>query len=167
MSHRITAVYQNKSNAIKAIHSLESAGFCEEKDISLIASADSWSGDEIEITEHSKAPKGASVGATLGGVTGAIVGGLSAIGTITLTGGAGLLAAGPIVGALAGAGAGGATGGIVGGLIGMGVPETDAKLFDERINKGNIILAVEASNEHAQEIESLLKNTDAQSVMTQ
>src|SRR5690606_41886780 len=51
-------------------------------------------------------------------------------------------AAGPVLGALSGAGVGGAAGGIAGGLIGLGIPEIEAKQYEEKIRGGNILLSV-------------------------
>src|ERR1700686_3360997 len=45
-------------------------------------------------------------------------------------------------GATTGAATGGATGGIVGGLIGLGIPEIEAKRYDEKLRKGNYLIAV-------------------------
>ena len=53
-----------------------------------------------------------------------------------------LIAAGPIVAALAGAGAGSAIGGIAGALIGLGLPELEAKRYEEAIKQGRILVSV-------------------------
>ena len=37
---------------------------------------------------------------------------------------------------------GAATGGVVGGLIGLGIPEIEAKRYDEKLRKGNYLIAV-------------------------
>ncbi len=44
--------------------------------------------------------------------------------------------------ALSGAAIGGATGGIVGGLIGLGIPEIEAKRYEEKLKHGNYLIAV-------------------------
>jgi uncharacterized membrane protein len=49
-----------------------------------------------------------------------------------------LLIAGPLVGAFAGATAGGA----VGVLVGVGIPEDEAKLYEERLKKGGLLVSV-------------------------
>jgi hypothetical protein len=46
------------------------------------------------------------------------------------------------VAGLAGLGVGGAVGGITGALIGMGIPEFEAKRYEERLKKGGILLSV-------------------------
>jgi uncharacterized membrane protein len=64
--------------------------------------------------------------------------------------GIGLVAAGPIIAALAGAGAGAAAGTLVGGLVGLGIPEHEAKVLDDQIRRGGILIAV-SCNSPAQE----------------
>lgn len=44
--------------------------------------------------------------------------------------------------ALSGAAAGAATGGVVGALVGLGIPEYEAKAYEDRIKKGGYLLAV-------------------------
>jgi hypothetical protein len=43
---------------------------------------------------------------------------------------------------LAGLGVGGAVGGVTGALIGMGIPEFEAKRYEGRLQKGEILLSV-------------------------
>ncbi len=52
------------------------------------------------------------------------------------------MAAGPIMAGLAGLGVGGAVGGVTGALIGMGIPEFEAKRYEGRLQKGEILLSV-------------------------
>jgi hypothetical protein len=46
------------------------------------------------------------------------------------------IAAGPIMAALSGAAAGATTGGVVGALVGLGIPEYEAKAYEERLKTG-------------------------------
>jgi len=46
---------------------------------------------------------------------------------------------GPIMAALSGAAVGAATGGVVGSLIGFGIPEIEAKRYEEKLKKGNYL----------------------------
>jgi hypothetical protein len=43
---------------------------------------------------------------------------------------------------LAGLGVGGALGGLISPLVGMGVPENEAKRYEERITSGGVLLSV-------------------------
>jgi len=56
--------------------------------------------------------------------------------------GVGLVTAGPLAAALAGAGAGALTGGLVGALVGLGIPEDRARLYDEGLQHGGIVMAL-------------------------
>ena len=72
---------------------------------------------------------------------------IAAIGTTIGLPGLGLLVAGPLAAALAGAGAGGLTGGLIGGLIGAGIPEERAKVYDEGVRNGGIVMGVTPRND--------------------
>ena len=54
----------------------------------------------------------------------------------------GLIVAGPLLAALAGGGAGAVTGGIIGGLIGSGIPESNAKAYEEILKTGGVVIGV-------------------------
>jgi hypothetical protein len=99
-------------------------------------------------TEHgTKALKGAGAGSAIGTTLGAIAGIIAGIGTNLLLPGLGIVIAGPLAAGLAGAGAGAATGGIIGALVGSGIPEERAKIYEDGVKKGNIVLSVHARND--------------------
>jgi hypothetical protein len=100
-----------------------------------------FSDDGPETDLGNKALEGAAVGAGIGGTLGAILAGIAAVGTLAIPG-VGLIAAGPIAAALAGLGAGAATGGLIGALVGAGIPEEQAKLYDQGIQEGGIVMGV-------------------------
>src|SRR6186713_1210302 len=88
--------------------------------------------------EHNtKAPEGAVAGVGAGGVIGGTLGLLAGIGALAIPGVGPLIAAGPLLATLSGAAAGATVGGIAGGLIGLGVPEFEAKSYENRISEGN------------------------------
>lgn len=100
--------------------------------------------------EHNtKAPEGATTGGVAGMGIGAVLGWVAGIGAIAIPGVGPFIAAGPIVAALSGAAIGGAAGGILGALVGLGIPEFEAKRYEEKIRSGNILISVhtEDSNE--------------------
>jgi len=102
--------------------------------------------------EHNtKAPEGATAGGVTGMGIGAVLGWLAGIGSIAIPGVGPFIAAGPIVAALSGAAIGGTAGGIIGALVGMGIPEFEAKRYEEKIRSGNILISVhtEDSNERS------------------
>ncbi len=85
-----------------------------------------------------KAPEGAATGATAGGLLGGALGWLAGIGALAIPGVGPFVAAGPIMAALGGAAVGATAGGITGTLVGLGIPELEAKQYDEKIRGGNI-----------------------------
>lgn len=96
--------------------------------------------------KNTKAPEGAVTGAGTGGVIGGALGWVVGIGALAIPGVGPFIAAGPIIAALSGAAAGAAVGGIAGGLIGLGIPEIEAKRYDGKIRKGNLLISVHTEN---------------------
>jgi uncharacterized membrane protein len=84
------------------------------------------------------------------------------IGTLAIPGVGPFIAAGPIMSALAGAGAGAAAGGLTGALIGMGMPEYEAKQYEEKMRGGNILMSVHTEDgAQRTRVKEILKNADA------
>ncbi len=163
---RVTAIFENKTKAVHAMNYLENIGYNADN-ISLLVSENSWnSKEDIKIQENSKAPEGTAIGATAGGVAGAVVAGLTATGAVALTGGAGLLAVGPLVAAFAGAGAGGTAGGIIGGLVGMGIPEVEAKFVDEELGRGHVLVGIETDSDRVDSLKESLGNFEPKKIST-
>jgi hypothetical protein len=103
--------------------------------------------------EHStKAPEGATTGGIAGLGIGATLGWLAGIGALAIPGLGPFIAAGPIMAALGGAAVGTAAGGIVGALVGMGIPELEAKRYDEKVRGGNILLSVHTEDSKQRDI---------------
>lgn len=139
MSNTVIATYDNVREANNAVMALFRQNFAREE-ISMLVS-DTTQREHLAIETNTKAPEGAVTGAAVGGTIGAIVAGLTAVGTIVIPG-VGLVVAGPLLAALAGLGAGGAAGGLVGGLIGAGLTEAEAKMVEDAVKNGNVVIAV-------------------------
>jgi uncharacterized membrane protein len=78
-----------------------------------------------------------------------------------------LIAAGPIMAALSGAAVGATTGGVVGGLIGLGIPEIEAKRYDEKLRKGNYLIAVHTDeSEDVDRAKHIFKTAGAEDIST-
>jgi len=72
-------------------------------------------------------------------------------------------AAGPLVDALSGAG----VGGIAGALIGMGVPEPEANLYEDKVQSGNILLSVYADNsDEIDRAKNIFENAGAENIIS-
>ena len=114
-----------------------------------------------------KAPEGATTGAATGGATGGVLGLLAGIGALAIPGLGPFIAAGPIMAALSGAAVGATTGGVVGGLIGLGIPEIEAKRYDEKLKKGNYLIAVhtDESDDFVDHAKHIFKNAGAEDIV--
>src|SRR5512140_2363155 len=96
--------------------------------------------------QHTTAPEGAATGAGTGVVAGGGLGWLMGIGALAIPGVGPFIAAGPIMAGLAGAAVGAAAGGITGALVGLGIPEYEAKQYEGKILKGNMLISVHAED---------------------
>jgi hypothetical protein len=113
----------------------------------------------------SEVAEGVGVGGAIGGALGAIAGALAAVGTSLVIPGLGIVVAGPIVAALAGAGTGGAAGGLIGAMVGFGVPEDHAKVYEDAVKEGHIVISVNArSEEDARFLEKKWKELDGEHI---
>ncbi|MEO5712937.1 MAG: DUF3341 domain-containing protein [Luteolibacter sp.] len=88
----------------------------------------------------------AIAGAGTGAIIGVAWGWIAGIGALAIPGAGLFIAAGPIIAAMSGATIGATFGGICGGLIGMGIPEIEAKSYEGKILKGDILLSVHTEN---------------------
>jgi hypothetical protein len=115
--------------------------------------------------KNTKAPEGATTGATAGGIAGGILGLLAGIGALAIPGAGPFIAAGPIMAALSGLGAGGTIGGIIGALVGGGIPEYEAKRYENRLKSGGILLAVRAnSDDLVKRVKEIMKQNSAEDI---
>ncbi len=144
----LTGMFADRDSAERAYTSLESRGYTKD-DVDLVMSDETrkrhFGDHDTEL--GNKALEGAGAGSAIGGTLGAIAGAIAAIGTSLLIPGLGIVVAGPIAAALAGAGAGGLTGGIIGALVGRGIPEERAKIYEEGMKNGHIVMGVHPRSE--------------------
>jgi hypothetical protein len=140
MKKTLFGLAKSEAQAVSIFNQLKGAGFSD-NDISVLF-PDEEGTRHFAHERHTKAPEGAAAGAGGGIVIGGAVGWLVGIGTLMIPGVGPFIAAGPIMVALAGAGAGAAAGGLTGALIGMGMPEYEAKQYEEKMRGGNILLSV-------------------------
>ena len=157
----LTILFKNPNEAEQAFDYLIAEGFNKD-DITVImsnATRDKNFKDK-ELPEDSlgtKATEGMGIGGAVGGTIGAIAAAIAAIGTSLVLPGIGMVIAGPIAASLAGAGAGSAVGGIVGALVGSGIPDEEAKRYEDDIKAGGILLGIKTSNEKYNIIHNELK----------
>lgn len=145
MSHKsVYAIAISEAQANQILDSLINAGFST-NDISVLF-PDKESTHQFAHENHTKAPEGTVVGASAGGIVGGTIGLLAGIGALAIPGVGPLIAAGPLLAALSGAAAGAAAGGITGALVGMGIPEIEAKRYENRIAEANILISIHATD---------------------
>lgn len=144
----VTGMFRDLEGTENAYNTLREKGYNQEE-VHLLMSDDTrkkyYADDDTEI--GTKAAEGLGKGSAIGGTVGAIAGAIAAIGTSLVIPGLGLVVAGPIAAALAGAGAGGLTGGIVGALVGSGIPEERARIYEDGIKNGNVVMGVHPRND--------------------
>jgi len=158
----VFGIYQSRSLAEIGVERLKDAGFAN-SDVSILFSSDN--GDKLVHQNSTKAPEGATTGMISGGTIGGVLGWLAGIGSLAIPGVGPFIAAGPIMGLLAGTSIGGALGGLTGALIGLGIPEYEAKLYENALNNGGILVCVHASNsDRATYAEEILDNTGANDI---
>jgi hypothetical protein len=160
----VFGIYPDIARAEQAISLLKTIGF--PGDSLSILLPDHESKEKFAHEKHTKAPEGTTAGVITGGAIGGLIGLMAGAGApFTFPGVGLLLAAGPIAGALAGLGAGGAGGGIVGALIGMGIPEYEAKRYDNRLRGGGVLFSVHCdTSDQINSAKVLLKYSGAEDI---
>jgi hypothetical protein len=149
MSKAVFCIVNDRANAETIVGELRTAGFSG-NDISVLF-PDKEGSRDFAHEKNTKAPEGAATGATAGGLLGGALGWLAGIGALAIPGVGPFVAAGPIMAALGGAAVGATAGGITGTLVGLGMPELEAKQYDEKIRGGNILLSVHTEDSAQQE----------------
>ena len=85
--------------------------------------------------------------------------GLALVGSnIVLPGVGTFLIGGPLAAALTGAGIGAASGGLIGALVGAGIPEDEAQHYSTGMEQGNVVVAVDVSDQDASLVQRIFDN---------
>ena len=165
MSKSIFAIAKTQGQAREIIDRLRQNGFAE-SEISVLL-PDTEGTHDMGHVKTSKAPEGAATGAAAGGVTGGVLGLLAGVGALAIPGVGPFIAAGPIMAALSAAALGATTGGIVGGLVGLGIPEIEAKRYEEKLREGNFLVSVHAENDEQLDCaKEIFENARAEDIST-
>ncbi|MCU0535773.1 MAG: general stress protein [Hydrococcus sp. Prado102] len=164
---RAVGTFSSKREAQAALNELRNSGFAMDK-ISVLAKDtdrnEQVAGigvtdrDDIKDRGDTEAQEGAGIGATAGTVLGGAGGLLVGLEALIIPGVGPFLAAGTIATTLAGAGIGAAAGAIVGALTGLGIPEEDAKAYDQRISQGDYLVILEGTEAEIDRAGSILRN---------
>jgi len=127
--------------------------------MSLITNRQTYRGSDT-VTEPDE-----QTGAAVGAATGAVVGGSIALIASLVPGVGPVLAVGPLLAALFGAGVGAVAGGMIGALVDIGVPEEEARLYQEGVSRGGTLLIVHSpDNKAAKRAAAIMNNFGAQDI---
>lgn len=160
----VFGIYSTRTTVENGTDALVKAGF-PASDISVLLPESLGGPKNVGTEKGTKAPEGTAAGVTAGGVIGGALGLLAGAGLLAIPGLGPFIAAGPIMAGLAGLGVGGAVGGVTGALIGMGIPEFEAKRYQERLQHGGILLSVHCdTSEEIKRAKEIFESTGAEDV---
>jgi len=169
----VAGLFQTQTAAERTLMDLRSTGVDPSR-LSVIA-RDKEQAKEIADQTGAEVATGAATGAGVGAILGGAAGWLVGIGALAIPGVGPIVAAGPIAAALgvagttaaAGAGVGVVAGGVIGALTGWGFSEAEAHAYQEGVERGEILLAVELSDEADEDrIEDIFKRDGGDRVST-
>ncbi len=172
MADMVIGVFSDKNTAEDAIEDLKTEGY-DAKDISIVM-RDGETTQTVTQDTGASVAEGAASGAVTGGVLGGLAGLLVGIGAITIPGIGAILIGGPLAAILgltgaaavtvSGAATGALAGGLVGALVGLGVPEEEARVYEERVKEGGVLLAVPVREGSTREARVILEDNGADSI---
>jgi hypothetical protein len=149
----VVGLFSHRSTAESAIRDLRNAGF--EKERIGVAMPDRVEQGDLLADAGGEPAEGAAKGAVSGGLVGGLLG---LLGSLLVPGVGPVLAGGVLASTLAGVGIGAAAGGLIGALMGLGVPEEDARHFDQRLREGGTLVAVDAGTRTAEALAILARH---------
>jgi uncharacterized membrane protein len=162
MKTTISALYDNRADAVDAVRALQDNNGVMRNDISMVASDaageyQEYHGRDIPADDTvDDTMEGAASGALLGGAGGLLVG----LAALAIPGIGPIIAAGPIAVAIAGAGIGAVTGGIIGALVDLGVDEERAGYYAEGVRRGGTLVTVHVDERLAADVTDTLETYD-------
>jgi uncharacterized membrane protein len=151
----IFGVFDDAATARRAVDSLRASPL-KLDDVSIVSRTD----DSAAGTTHD-----GDVSASQGATVGAVWGGLVGLASLLIPGIGPFVAFGMLGAAITGAVTGAVVGGITAALVDFsGIPEADARSFEEMAHAGKTLVAVKARDEDAYEVHRLLTNAGADSI---
>ncbi len=159
MDRTAVGYFRDRAAADRAFDALVRAGFGRD-DVSILGRGAEGKTGLVD------ADTGEDVGAGQGAITGGIAGLLIGAGAMLIPGIGPVVAVGPLAAALAGAITGGVTGAVVGGitagLVHLGVPEEEARFYDERIRQGGYLVTVRTNESRYDDARRILEAQGAE-----
>src|SRR5262245_57608764 len=138
----VVGVFQSRAAAEDAILELKRAGFSDDS-IGMVARAPDGT-IKTEKSGETMAEEGLAAGAVVGAGAGTLIGLGVISGTIPVIGP--VLAVGTLGTILLNAAAGAAVVGVVGALVGLGIPEEDAKYYENELRGGRYLVSRDAGD---------------------
>jgi len=167
---RAVGIFSSRREAEHALDELRDAGFSMDR-VSVVAK-DAGHNDHIagaDVSKHAsgnKADEGAATGAATGGALGALTGLLVGLGAIAIPGVGPVMLAGATATALAttlsGTAIGAVAGGLVGALIGLGIPEDRARVYSDRVSRGDYLVMLEGNEDDLHRAQAILSRRGIQ-----
>jgi len=160
---RAVGVFSNYRDAEAALNQLKNSGF-DMNYVSVVArDADKHhdiAGADVKDASGNKADEGAVTGAVTGGALGGLTGLLVGLGALAIPGVGPVMLAGATATAIAttlsGTAIGAAAGGLIGALVGLGIPEERAKVYSDRVSRGDYLVLVDGTDEEIAVAERIL-----------
>lgn len=167
--HRAIGVFSNRHDTEVALHELRNSDFPMDK-VSVIARdsdrEEDIAGVDVKDRVGNKADEGAATGAATGGALGTLTGLLVGLGALAIPGIGPIMLAGATATALATTVAGGvigaAAGGLIGALIGLGIPEDRARMYSDRVARGDYLVIVDGDESEIRRAETILHSRGIQ-----
>jgi uncharacterized membrane protein len=165
---RAVGVFNTRREAENALNELRNSGFSMDQ-VNVVnknADGDEIAGVDVSNKAGNKADDGAVTGAVTGGALGGIGGLLVGLGALAIPGIGPVMLAGATATAIAttlsGGAIGAAAGGLAGALIGLGIPEEEARSYNERLSRGHYLVFVDGRESEVRRAAAILSNRGIQ-----
>src|SRR5947209_4433650 len=156
----VVGLFDTRDRAQAAIEQLRSMGIDSNKISVVMRSRE----EAQDLATDTGVAGGAVTGAVGGGVLGGLAGLLVGIGALAIPGIGPVVAGGWLATTLVGAGIGAAAGGLVGALVDAGVPEEEARMYQTGVERGGVLVAVQAPDEQESSVRDFLNRNGARDV---
>lgn len=157
---RAVGTFPTRADAEAALTQLRDCGFNMDRVSAIAQNHEGKSFADIKIqSSEERAKEGAETGAIMGATTGGILGLIGSLSILAIPGiGVATEVAVLLGNALLGSGVGAAGGTLVGALVCWGIPEEEAKHYEELLSEGVYVVLVEGSEAEISGAKAILLN---------